>query len=236
MSLALAANAWALEIPTRDSWVVDRAGALSSQTRLKLNQELERVQAGGGPQVQVVILPSLDGEPIESAALKIAEQYRLGHAGRDNGALLLVALADRQLRIEVGRGLEGDIPDAIASRIIRNVIVPEFQSGRIEQGILLGVSEILKRADVALSSESASVFPRPRTQPPRFSPALIIVLVMLWLIISRMTRPRLFGWGRHFRRGGFGSWPTHRGGWGGGGGWSGGGGGGFSGGGASGRW
>jgi uncharacterized protein len=230
----------AFVVPARDSWVVDQAGVFSARTRLQLNQELERVQQNGGPQLQVVVLPRLDGEPVESAALKIAEAYRLGQAGRDNGALLLVALEDRELRIEVGQGLEGDIPDAVASRIIRNTIVPEFRAGRFEHGIVLGVTEILQRAGVELSAESASSLPRGRPTPIRLSPALIIFLVILWMLVSRLFRPRLFGWGH--RRGGFGQWPRSGGGWGGGGwgggggGWSGGGGGGFSGGGASGRW
>lgn len=230
----IATAAYAFEVPVRDSWVVDRAGALATGTRARLNAELERIQAGGGPQIQVVIVPRLEGETVEGAALQIAEKYRLGHAGKDNGALLLVALQDRELRIEVGRGLEGDLPDVTASQIIRQVIVPEFKQGRIEEGIVAGVAAIAERAGASFSDTARAQLPRPRRKAVKLSPVLIFFIVILWMIISRFNRPRLFGLGGRRRGGIFGA--GGMGGWGGGGGWSGGGGGGFSGGGASGKW
>jgi uncharacterized protein len=225
------------DIPARTGWVVDQTGVLTRATAGNLNQRLEQLQSRGGAQLQVVIVSTLGGEPIESAALKIAEAYRLGHAGKDNGALLLVALQDREMRIEVGRGLEGALPDALAGRIIRRVITPEFKAGRFEAGIVAGVQEI---AQITVGEDlSVPGAQRPHRGPIRkVSPGLMLLVFLLWGIVAialRMTpagrmilrhgqtRVRTGGWG-----GGSG--------WGGGGGWSSGGGGGFSGGGASGRW
>jgi uncharacterized protein len=91
----------------------------------------------------VLTIRSLEGEAIEDYAIRVAQTWALGSATNDNGVLLLVAVGDRELRIEVGLGLEGALTDALASRIIRNEIVPLFRQGEYDAGVLVGVQRLL---------------------------------------------------------------------------------------------
>ena len=94
-------------------------------------------------QVVVLTVQSLEGDDIESYAIRVAETWKLGQKGKDNGVLFVVARDDRKVRIEVGRGLEGDLTDAICSVIIRREILPQFKSGDYDQGVKAGVTAIL---------------------------------------------------------------------------------------------
>jgi uncharacterized protein len=93
--------------------------------------------------VAVLLVPSTAPEPIESYAIRVVDAWKLGRAGSDDGALLLVAKDDRRVRIEVGRGLEGALTDLAANRIIDETIVPRFRAGEFARGIDAGVDRIL---------------------------------------------------------------------------------------------
>jgi len=82
----------------------------------------------------VLIVPSLEGDALEDFSMRVAEQWKIGHKGLDNGAILLISKADRKVRIEVGYGLEGRLTDLAAGRIIREAILPAFRAGRFDQG------------------------------------------------------------------------------------------------------
>lgn len=227
----------ALEVPSLTGPVVDVARVLSSDRHSRLEKVLRDVEARGTAQIQVLILPSLEGEPIETFSIRVVDEWKLGKSGKDNGILLLVSIGDRRNRIEVGRGLEGDLPDVIVKRILADVMRPYFKNGLIEEGIAAGVMEILKYADPEIAgSEGASLR---REAPLSLRDVGAFVLFLLVMIF-------LMGPGRWGRRagllggigglGGFGGPGFGRGGgWGGGSSW-GGGGGGFSGGGASDGW
>jgi uncharacterized protein len=94
----------------------------------------------------VLTVASLEGEPIEAFALRAAEAWQLGHKGLDNGILLLVAAQDRQARIEVGYGLEGVVPDAVAKRVLEDVMFPRFRAGDPSGGIEAGVEALMRAA------------------------------------------------------------------------------------------
>lgn len=237
--LALAASAQAAApVPPLTGPVVDAAGLLDADSRRRL-EDLSRaaraVEGGQGVQLQYLIVPSLEGEAIEDYSMRAAEAWKIGTKGKDNGVLVTVATNDRQVRIEVGGGLEGGLTDAQSSRIIRNTIVPAFRQGRFGEGLYDAGVQILS----ALGALPPDVRPRPRgrgvTGLPFGFGSLIAIFVVLWVIGSIVRgfgprRRRSLWWGGGPWMGG-GGW----GGGGGGGGWSGGGGG-FSGGGASGRW
>jgi uncharacterized protein len=188
---------------------------------------LASYESRAGHQVVVHTTPSLEGLPIEDYSIRIAESWKAGHKGLDNGVILTVAPEERKVRIEVGYGLEGVIPDAIANRIINQAILPEFKAGNLEAGVVAGVRGIL----AAASGEVVQV-PR-QTSPARggsggFGSLLWLVLMFL-AFGSRGFFFLPFLMGGRYRGGGFGG-----GGFGGGG--FRGGGGGFGGGGASGSW
>jgi len=118
-------------------------------------------------------VPSLEGDSIEGFSIRVAESWKLGQADRDNGALLVVAETERRLRIEVGYGLEGVIPDAIAARIIRERIVPRFRAGDMPGGIEAGIDALL----AAGRGEVFAPLAEP-TQPAPGGDALMMVLMI----------------------------------------------------------
>lgn len=212
---------------------MDLANILTSQTHLKIEKICQDFWNSKKAQIQVLIIPTLDETPIEQAAIKIVEKWKLGTEKEDNGVLLIVALKERKIRIEVGQGLEGHIPDVVAKRIISDQIVPFFRKNNFSDGILVGVLLIARSIDpnynIAIEVGQTN---RHFSKNKRYSlgdSALIIILFVLFGFLSLFSRGRGGIW-----RGGRGSsWGG--GGFGGGGGWSGGGGG-FSGGGSSGDW
>jgi uncharacterized protein len=232
----------ALDVPALTGPVVDEAGVLSRGDvhRLEALARAARDTGGGhGPQLAFLLVRSLEGDSLEDFSIRVAERWKLGDAVRDDGLLLLVAVEDRKVRIEVGNGIEGKLTDAQASRIIRNAIAPAFRAGRYGDGLHDGAVQAL----AALGALPPGETPRPSAtaaRSGRLGGLLVVVLVIVVLVLRLMMgwpfgRRRWFGgpWGG----GGFGGWGGGGGGFsgGGGGGWSGGGGG-FSGGGASGGW
>jgi uncharacterized protein len=125
--------------------VHDEAHALSAETIDYLETVLKTHEDSTTNQVAILIIPSLDGEVLEEYSLRVAhDEWKLGGAKNDNGVLLLVAVNDRKMRIEVGQGLEGVLPDAVANRIIRNDMAPYFREQNYDDGIKAGVAGILK--------------------------------------------------------------------------------------------
>jgi uncharacterized protein len=181
----------ALDVPPLRGRVNDYAKLLSPErAALALEAQLEKFEQETGHQIAVLTIPSLEGDSLEDFSIRVAETWKIGKKGFDNGAILLVARDDRKLRIEVGYGLEGVLPDAIASRIIREVITPRFRSGDYTGGIEAGVDSILKVA-------KGEVLPQPtRPAPGRTASEgaslhnILMITAMLALFIG-MTRRRL---------------------------------------------
>ncbi len=137
----------AIEIPKLEKRVTDLANLLSPETIQYLTKELETEELKTSNQIAVLILPSLDGESIESVAIQVFDEWKLGQKDKSNGILFLIAPNERKMRIEVGRGLEGFLPDVICNRIIKQVIRPEFKTGNYDKGVILGIQSILKNID-----------------------------------------------------------------------------------------
>jgi uncharacterized protein len=220
------------------TYVSDFADLLSPSQIQQLEKQLSDIEREGSSQVLVVTVPDLQDLPIEDYAVRLAEKWKPGHRGRDNGVILLVAPKDRKMRIEVGYGLEGVLTDALSKNIITTRIAPAFRQGDFFSGIQAGIQSIAQvvagEYEPLPSSESSG-----RGRVPVF---LLIFFFFLFIILSRaMSRARSYGidhgtWHRGPR-----GWSSGGSGWGsGGGGWSGGGfssgGGSFGGGGSSGSW
>jgi len=228
-------QALALEVPRLAGRVNDLAGLLDAGQRAALEAKLEAYERGSGHQFALLSVPSLEGDSLEDFSIRVVESWKLGKRGKDDGVLLLVAKQERQMRIEVGYGLEGDIPDAIASRIVREVIQPAFRQGDFHGGLDQAFSLLMRAAG------GESVLPPPRAerrQPGGLKLLFWGAILLFWLLSQAGRGGRGRGAGAFMlgagMGGGFGGGMGGR--RGGGGGGFGGGGGGFGGGGASGGW
>ncbi|HEY4555778.1 MAG TPA: TPM domain-containing protein, partial [Lysobacter sp.] len=122
-------------IPPLDSPVVDTTGTLDAAARANLEAQARALQQRKGSQLQILMVPTTQPEDIAQYAVRVFEQWRIGRRGVDDGVLLVVAKDDRQVRIEVGYGLEGAIPDATSARVIQEYLVPKFRSGDFAGGL-----------------------------------------------------------------------------------------------------
>ncbi len=142
--LLSALPASALDVPPLTGRVTDLAGVLPAHEAEQLSDQLKAHEDNTGNQVAVLILPSLEGEPLEEYSHRVATTWKLGRKGTDNGVLLFIALKERKLRIEVGYGLEGTLTDLRSAHIIRQEIAPRFKAGDIPGGVRAGTEAILK--------------------------------------------------------------------------------------------
>lgn len=134
-------------IPPLKARVTDQTGTLSPTQRATLEARLKEFEQRKGSQIAVLIVPTTQPEAIEQYSIRVVDQWKLGRKGIADGLLLLVAKNDRKVRIEVGRGLEGVIPDAIARRVIAEVIAPYFRNGDFAGGVDAGVSRLIRVID-----------------------------------------------------------------------------------------
>lgn len=132
-----------IPVPTLNARVTDQTGTLSSAERQALEQKLAAFERQKGSQIAVLIIPTTGPETIEGYSIRVVDQWKLGRKNVDDGVLLIVAKNDRELRIEVGYGLEGAIPDARANRIVEDFIVPRFKEGDFAGGINEGVDRLM---------------------------------------------------------------------------------------------
>ncbi len=232
---------WAqdFQVPPLKSHVIDSAKVLPSNTESQLNKILSQVKSKTGIEMAILTVDTLGNVPIEVASIQVTDKWRLGTAKDDKGVLLLLAIKDRKLRLEVGQGLEGNLTDADSNRIIEQTMVPLLKNQDYVAAVLLGSYQALVTAapdqDIKSFFEGVPVLQKQRPVGERRSARGLIVLLFWIVLIFTGGRsgflPLLLlgglGGGSRGGRGGFG-------GFGGGGGL--GGGGGFSGGGASGGW
>ena len=225
-----------VQVPANDGFVTDLAGVLDAAQEQALEDLMESYRSGTGHELALLTVPSLDGQPIERYAIETARAWKLGRKGENDGALLLVSTGDRELRIEVGRGLEGGLTDSISGRIIRDVITPEFKRGRYYEGLRGGIEAM--HAAIGGDYGPLQRTARGRRKEPGVALLLLFPIMLLLMVLGgrggrgggrSMLLPMLLLSGQGGRGGGGGGF--------GGGGFGGfGGGGGFSGGGASGGW
>lgn len=129
-------------IPRLDSRVTDLTQTLSPEQIATLTQQLSSLEQAKGSQLAILMLPTTGDDTIEQYGIRVTDEWKLGRKGIDDGVLLLIAKDDKKVRIEVGRGLEGALPDVISSRIIREYITPEFRRNDYAAGIQAGVDRI----------------------------------------------------------------------------------------------
>lgn len=230
-----------LPIPSLTSAVIDEVGLLNRRDADEIRQALIELNRRDVVQIQVAILTTLGDLSIEEASIRMVDAWKLGSKDRSNGILILLVPSERRVRIEVGRGLEGRIPDVVTKRIVSDQMTPLFRRGQYAAGIAAAIATIAELSGLEFSD-------RLKTSHDDWSTIFVILaIVFAFVLITTVFRrgPRGLGpggWGRPTWGSG-GSWDRGSswgsgGGWGGGssgGGWSGGGGS-FGGGGASGSW
>ena len=141
LPLALKAQ---VPVPALTAQVVDTTGTLNAAQQAELIQKLQAFEAAKGSQIAVLLVQSTKPEEIEQYSLRVAEAWKIGRKKIDDGAILVVALQDRALRIEVGYGLEGALTDVTSKRIIDEIIIPQFRQGDVAGGIAAGVDQMMK--------------------------------------------------------------------------------------------
>lgn len=134
-------------LPLLDDGVMDYAGLLSPTEKAEINHKIWALEKNSGSQLAVLILPDLQGHEIVEYGVTIMEEWQLGRKGVDDGVLLLIALQERAMRIEVGYGLEGAIPDLIAGQILNQYLTPAFRAGKFAEGIELAVDAIIAQIE-----------------------------------------------------------------------------------------
>jgi uncharacterized protein len=132
-----------VSVPQLTARVMDLTGSLTANQVQALEQTLQTFESSKGSQIAVLVVPTTEPETIEQYGIRVAEQWKLGRKGVDDGAILIVAKNDRTLRIEVGYGLEGVLNDATCKRIISEIIVPRFRQGDFFGGISDGVNSMI---------------------------------------------------------------------------------------------
>jgi uncharacterized protein len=164
-------------LPLPGNRVVDLAGVLGAGQG-GIPQKIAQLQIDKGAELAVLVVPSLEntagGETLEQFGIRLAEYWKLGRPGIDDGAILIVALAERQVRIEVGRGLEGDLPDVIVKRIIEEQILPRFRGGDLAAGVAAGV-------DSMIAVVQKSELPPPH-QEGKDNSLLLVLVVFLFAV------------------------------------------------------
>jgi uncharacterized protein len=251
LAFLLAAPALAQTYPPLTGQVVDLANLLNPDQEAELTRKLEALEGASSRQLVVATIPDLQGRSIEDYGVGLGRAWQIGQRQANNGVVLIVAPNERKVRIEVGYGMEGILPDALSSRIVRDIILPRFRADDYPGGIIAGADAIIAQlqappeaaeaqARAAVASERGS-----RRSGGSFIPLIFWVVVFMFILFS-LIRRGIGGKryrGRRGRRGpviiwgpglGSGGWSGGSS-WGSGGGssWGGGGGGGFSGGGGS---
>lgn len=147
IACALAQAQQLASIPALDTPVIDTTGTLDAATRQALEAQSLALRQRKGSQLQILIVPTVQPEDIAQYAVRAFEQWKLGRKGVDDGVLLVVAKNDRRVRIEVGYGLEGAIPDATSARVIQEYLVPKFRAGDYAGGVTDATAALVKLID-----------------------------------------------------------------------------------------
>lgn len=173
--------AGALEAPALKGRINDYAGMLSPTAARSLEQKLAAFERETTNQIVLLTVPSLEGDVIENFAIRVAEAWKIGQKDKGNGIILILAKKERKVRIEVGTGLQGVLPDITAGQIIRNVMAPSLKAGDNDKGLSLGLTAIM---DATKGEFKASPAEKKSAKKKKSSPyGFFIVLLLVALVI-----------------------------------------------------
>lgn len=184
--LFCSSSAHALDVPKLQGYVNDYANMISPSAKTELQKELRSFEETDSTQIVILTIPSLGGEVMEEFSIRVAEAWKIGQKGKDNGIIFIVAKQERKMRIEVGRGLEGRLTDLMAGRIVDLVVKPRFKREDFDGGFVAGVSSLI---DATRGEFKVDVTQRPARQEK--SSQLLTFLIfggIILLILGSMSR------------------------------------------------
>jgi len=186
LCLLLGATAsFGLDVPRLSGRVNDYGDMISPQARATLEAELAALERTDSTQVVVLTVPSLEGDVIEGFSIRVGDAWKIGQKGKDNGVILIVSKADRKMRIEVGRGLQGVLTDLLAGRIIDRVIKPRFKENRFDDGFLDGTRAIIAATRGEFKPEPK---PTPYVSPNRYFEVFLVAVFLVLPFLRRINR------------------------------------------------
>jgi uncharacterized protein len=200
----LSAGIFALSLPKPEGYVSDFAGILDDKSRDQISAVISELESKTSCEIAVVTVKTIGDDTIENAAVSLFKEWGIGKKGQDNGVLILVAANDKKIKIEVGYGLEGVLPDGLCGQILDDYVVPDFRNGDYSAGISRGVfavaSVIAKDKGVTLTGSIPVNTTRKRTVNPM---AIVYILIFALAFINSLFRSFRRGRGGRFG-GGFG--------------------------------
>ncbi|MDD2499510.1 MAG: TPM domain-containing protein [Geobacter sp.] len=183
--ICLPQPATALDAPPLKGRINDYAGMLSPATARSLEQKLVVFEKETTNQVVLLTIPSLEGDVIESYAIRVAEAWKIGQKDKSNGVILILAKKERKIRIEVGTGLQGVLPDITAGQIIRSVIAPALRAGNPDQGISAGLGAIIDATKGEFKATAADQKAAKKKKGSGYG--LFIILLLAGLVITAVA-------------------------------------------------
>jgi uncharacterized protein len=180
--LCQAAGVFALDVPQLRARVTDLAGILTPDQVNRLDALLQDLENTDSTQVAVLIIPSLENDSLEDYSMRVAEAWKLGQKGRDNGAIFVVSMKDRAIRIEVGYGLEEKLTDARSNQIIRNDIIPRFREGDFYGGIEAGTTGIIQTVRGIYQGAPSREPRHSRKSGGIFNLLIVLLFPLLWIL------------------------------------------------------
>ena len=178
----------ALDVPENSrKRITDLTSTLSLNEISILDQKLADFEKQTTNQIAVLMIPSLEGDSLEDYSIGLADKWKIGQKGKDNGVILLIVKNDRKLRIVVGYGLEAQLPDSLAGSIIRNEIVPYFRKAKFYEGINQGISAIIKTISPGFSLETVKSQPGFPTWVIWFLASIIGVTISIYFFSGIMA-------------------------------------------------
>ena len=202
---------YAGKYPKPVGWVNDFAGVIEPLYNEKISAVINELKKKTASEVSVVTLKTLNGDSIEKVSTELFESYGIGQKGKDNGVLIIASIEDKKVRIEVGYGLEGVLPDGVVGGILDSYILPEFKKGEYGKGLMLGTMavayKIAKEQGVELTGGNIRPAKQQNEKPSLLKVILNIALFILLAVVF-INNPMLFllflGMGGGGRGGGFG--------------------------------
>ena len=179
-------TAFALEVPALKYHVNDYANMVSPGVRTKIEGDLKAFEQSDSTQIVILTIQSLEGEDLEGFSIKVAEAWKIGQKGKDNGVIFLVAKQERKMRIEVGRGLEGKLTDLVSGQIIDRIVKPRFAKGDFDGGFLAATQGLIDAARGEFKAEEKRAVTKKRQGTPL--PVIIIFGAIALIALGRVSR------------------------------------------------
>jgi uncharacterized protein len=187
--LFLSSSVWAQEIklPALRSPVMDQAGLLNESEREALAEFAYEIHAHQGPQITILIVPNLQGLAIEDFSIRVAEKWQLGTKEKGNGLLITIAQQERQMRIEVGEGIEGEITDFEANQYIKEILTPAFQKGNFYFGLRAVMEDIGQKFNPELAQSQSSLVRRSKSPHANNTFNIFFLVALVILVIGHIA-------------------------------------------------